>query len=136
MRVIFVFLCFLFAEQTSAQKLSCADFKKGTFTIKSPKSDQVVTIVRDSISQIETVTVKNKVLEAFEIIQWIDECSYRLKYDSSKMELDDTQKLVNAFNGIVVTHLSFTEKCSIYEAVLTRPDGAEIKQSLEICKKK
>lgn len=134
MRKLVVFICILIGYQSNAQKLTCADFTKGSFKIKASNSDLFITVERDSLSQVERVITDNEILEAYEAIKWIDNCSYRIRYDESKMELDDSQKLINALNGIVVKHISFTNKCSTYQAILRRPDGKELIETAEICK--
>lgn len=134
MRELIILIFLIVGYSSHAQKLTCSDFIKGTFKIKAKNSDLFITVERDSLSQVERVTTDDKILEAYETIKWINDCSYRLKYDASKMDLDDTQKLINALNGIEVKHISFTNKCSTYQAILRRPDGKELIETAEICK--
>lgn len=134
MRKLVIFIFLTCSYQTNAQKLKCSDLRKGTFTIKATNSDLFITVERDSLSQVERVITDNEILEAYETITWLNKCSYRIRYDESKMELDDTQKLINALNGIVVRHISFTHKCSRYQAILRRPDRKELIEIAEFCK--
>jgi len=117
-----------------AQELTCDDFKIGTFNSPSPYTDnEIVMIERDSTGQIETIVIDGKEKKVYETIEWIDQCTYRLKYDDTKMELDDMQKLVNSMNGVTVKHVEFENGCVIYEATLTRDDGEQLSQRSKLC---
>ena len=98
-----------------AQKLTCSDFKIGQFYIPETKEMEKYTIVEnDSISEFTperdssikkyiVIREKNTQIEwkngigngnpDYEIIEWIDDCTYRLTYDSSESELDEDKKL-------------------------------------------
>tara|TARA_R110002050_G_scaffold299550_1_gene465518 strand:+ start:64 stop:438 length:375 start_codon:yes stop_codon:yes gene_type:complete len=108
----FLLLIFLFIVlTTNAQELTCTDFKTGQFYIPETEEMAKYTVVsNDSISEFTperdstikkyiVVREKNTQIEwkngigngspEFEIIEWIDDCTYRLTYDDSKSELDD-----------------------------------------------
>ncbi|MGJ8592869.1 MAG: hypothetical protein ACSHXF_09995 [Aquaticitalea sp.] len=140
---------------TSAQELTCADFKVGTFFI--PTSDEMKkytvttndtinewTAERDlSINRYIVVREKNTQTEwkngidndipEYEILEWIDDCTYRLTYDESKAELDDGKKWVNENNGIVVSKVKIEGKCMFYDATMTTNEGQKISQEGIIC---
>jgi len=139
-----------------AQKLTCSDFKIGQFYIPETKEMEKYTIVEnDSISEFTperdssikkyiVIREKNTQIEwkngigngnpAYEIIEWIDDCTYRLTYDSSESELDEDKKWINESNGIVVSKLKIEKKCLFYRATMTTNQGKKISQDGIICK--
>ncbi len=138
------------------QKLTCSDFKTGTFYIPENEEMSKYTIeANDSIAEITdkrnplikkwiVIREKNTQIEwkngigngkpEYEIIEWIDECTYRLTYDDSKSELDEEKKWVNENNGIVVSKTKIENKCLIYTATMTTNEGQKISQDGIICK--
>ena len=68
------------------------------------------------------------------IIEWIDECTYRLKFDSLKGEMEEKAKWVNENNGIVVSKTKIEGKCMFYKATMTSKSGEKISQNGIICK--
>ncbi|MFY0630770.1 MAG: hypothetical protein JXR05_10345 [Flavobacteriaceae bacterium] len=115
------------------KKLTCIDFKKGTFF--NPVDSIVkkkITIVRKDSTQIESVEGEERVV--YETIEWIDDCTYRLKFDSSKMELNDFQVWANKNNGLVVRKLKIEGKCMIYSATMTTEEGKKLTQKAKLCK--
>ena len=116
----------------NAQELTCADFKIGTFSIPATKGWYNYTVIEKdsvynftpeidkSVKQFIVVRKKNSQIEwknnvgngdpLYEIIEWIDDCSYRLTYDSTKVQLDDYKKWINQNNGIVVTTTKIENK--------------------------
>ncbi len=137
-----LFIVLLIGLTTSAQELTCADFKVGTFyiptsdemkkyTVSSNDSINKMTAERDlSINRYIVVREKNTQTEwknginndipEYEILEWIDDCTYRLTYDESKAELDEGKKWVNENNGIVVSKLKIDGKCLFYDATMTK----------------
>ena len=140
-----------------AQKLTCSDFKIGTFYIPETEEMSKYTIeANDSIAEISperdltikkyiVVREKNTQIEwkngigngkpDYEILEWIDDCTYRLTYDSSKTELDEDKKWINENNGIVVSKTKIENKCLFYTATMTTNEGQKISQDGIICKK-
>lgn len=91
-------------------------------------------IVREKNTQVEW---KNGIGEGnpdYEIIEWIDDCTYRLTYDASKAELDEEKKWINDNNGIVVSKKEIKNKCLYYTATMTTNEGKKISQDGMICK--
>ena len=146
----------LIGLNSCAQKLTCSYFKIGTFYIPETEEMSKYTIeANDSIAELTdkrdlsikkwiVVREKNTQIEwkngigngipEYEIIEWIDDCTYRLTYDASKSELDDGKKWVNENNGIVVSKTKIENKCLYYTATMTTNDGQKISQDVIICK--
>lgn len=146
----------LIGLNSCAQELTCANFKIGTFYIPETKEMAKYTIVaNDSISEFIdkrdstikkyiVVREKNTQIEwkngigngvpTYEIIEWINDCTYRLTYDASKFELDAEKKWINENNGIVVTKRRIENKCLYYSATMTTNEGDRISQNGIICK--
>lgn len=150
-----LFTVLLLGITSIAQELDCADFKVGTFyipnsdemkkyTITSKDSISELTIERDlSINRYVIVREEDKQTEwknginnetpVYDVIDWIDDCTYRLTYDSSKMELDEGKRWVNANNGIVVSKVKIENNCMFYLATMTTNEGEKITQDGIIC---
>lgn len=146
----------LISLSSCTQEVTCSDFKIGQFYIPETKEMANFTVTEnDSISDFTdkrdssikkyiVIREKNTQIEwkngigngkpLHEIIEWIDQCTYRLTYDSSKVELDEEQKWVNANNGIVVSKRKIKNKCLYYTATMTTKDGKKISQDGIICK--
>jgi len=140
-----LFTVFLIGLTTSAQELTCADFKIGKFFIPTTEELEKITVVtNDSISDFrikmdstinKTVIVRKKNTQIewkngigngipeHEIIEWIDDCTYRLTYDASKSELDEEKKWINDNNGIVVSKTKIENNCLFYTATMTTNEG-------------
>ena len=137
------------------KKLTCSDFKIGTFYIPETEGMNKYKIEsNDSISEISPerdLTVKKYIVirekntqtewkngigngkPDYEILEWIDDCTYRLTYDSSKAELDEDKKWINENSGIVVSKTKIENKCLYYTATMTTNEGQKISQDGIIC---
>ncbi len=62
------------------------------------------------------------------IIEWIDECTYKLTYDSTKSELTDFQKMVNGLGGFMNEMIKIEGNCFYFKSTL-KYNGGE--QSIE-----
>tara|TARA_R110001606_G_scaffold325362_1_gene472051 strand:- start:312 stop:791 length:480 start_codon:yes stop_codon:yes gene_type:complete len=146
----------LIGIKMNAQELTCADFKTGKFIIPTSEELKKYTVTtKDSIMEFNSEkdsTVKKWLVirkgktqtewkngiengnPTYEIIEWIDDCTYRLTFDSSKGEMDEMTKYVNENNGIVVSKTKIEGKCMYYTAVMTTSDGQKISQDGIICK--
>ena len=155
--ISFLVLTIFFGTYINAQSLTCIDFHQGeffiptteelkNFTIKKKDSvesyvvplDSLVTrtvILRKETTQIEWIDQIGNGEPAYEIIEWINDCTYRLTYDESKMELDQTARLINENNGIIVSKRKIEGNCLYYTATMTSDTGEEYSQSGVICKK-
>jgi len=155
--LLFYLLTLLIGFAGSAQELTCADFKIGQFYIpKTEDLNKYTVVANDSISEIKfnsdsdtkqyvvirdentQVEWKNGIgngVPVHEVIEWIDDCKYRLTYDSTKSELDKEKKWVNENNGIVVSKIKIENNCLFYTATMTTNNGQEISQNGIICKK-
>ena len=153
---ILIAIFLIIGIKINAQELTCADFKIGQFYIPETKEMAKYTIVEnDSISEMLperdssiqkyiVIREKNTQIEwtngigngkpEYEILEWIDDCTYRLTYDASKSELDAEKKWINENNGIVVTKRKIENKCLFYTATMTTNEGDTIAQDGIICK--
>jgi hypothetical protein len=115
-----------------SQKLTCKDFKTGTFYIqKDSISPFDYKILRFKNHQIETVSnlheIDPKLLEKFpelkgkfyENITWVDDCSFKLKFDGSKMKLTDSMKEMNHNGGLLIEKIKIEGKCFYYKSSMT-----------------
>jgi hypothetical protein len=114
MKKIILLLIITLSLSSCAQNLKCADFKDGEFIIESSVRDnRIIKVTRNGNNQIEFV---NGETTRYEIIEWIDDCSYKLIYDKSKMDLNDIQKYTNLNGGVIVTKLKIEGDCLYYKA--------------------
>jgi len=115
----------LIGFSTWAQKLTCADFKNGTFIVPKESADsQDYQLIRTRNSQIEVFETAGQKLTVYGTIEWINDCSYRLKYDGTKMEITEELKFVNDNGGIITEMIKIEDKCFYYKSVLII-DGKE-----------
>ncbi len=148
-------LASLFIISCKSQELTCSDFKIGKFYIPTTEELKEMTVVtNDSIRDFKieldstvnkTVIVRKEKTQVewtngigngnpkHEIVEWIDDCTYRLTYDSSLSELDEDEKWINENNGIVVSSRRIEGKCMFYNATMTTNDGQKISQDGTIC---
>lgn len=124
----FLFLSFL----SSCSSLKCNDFKKGHFIVPSDSENtKPYTIIRDHNSQIE---IDSEGVKRYSKIEWLNDCTYILRYDDSKMELTEFQKEVNKKGGIVVQVVNVDNNCFNYTSkIKSAPDNEKINGVL--CKK-
>ena len=152
--LIIIFL--LISIKINAQELSCKDFKVGKFYIpitedkkkykfesndfnaeiteKRDLSIKKYIVIREKGTQIEWVDGIGNGNPRYEIIEWIDDCTYRLTYDSTKSELDKEKQWINDNNGIIVSKTKIENNCLYYTATMTTNDGQKISQDGIICK--
>jgi hypothetical protein len=119
------------------QELSCGDFKEGTFVAEMTEPVKVEwKIVRVGNYQTEFPGELPDELKGtdfpidprYGIIEWIDDCTYKLTYDSTKSELTDMQKMVNKLGGFINEMVKIEGDCFYYKSTL-KYDGGE--QSIE-----
>ncbi|MFX0558693.1 hypothetical protein ACOCEA_17985, partial [Maribacter sp. CXY002] len=154
---LIILFVLLYSFAGCSQNLECKDFKKGNFYIPNkmddlneftvsfkdsvyqfmPEIDSTITRtvqVRSENTQIEWANGIDQGKPKYELIEWIDDCTYRLKYDESNQELDETEKWINDNNGIVVSKIRIENNCMLFNAVLTSNEGQVISQKGLICK--
>lgn len=84
------------------KKTSCSDFKSGTFLISKDTSFvKTQKIIRENNSDIQ---ISSKGDTVFAKIEWLNECSYKLKFDKTKMHLSNFQININTNKGILVEY--------------------------------
>ncbi len=123
---VILLVILLSSLKSFGQEITCEDFKNGTFL--SPATEEVplsYKIIRERNTQTEITEDPNGVLppdfqkKQYVIIDWIDQCSYRAKYDESKMQMSQFHKLVNESGGILTEMLKIENGCFFYKSTLT-----------------
>lgn len=143
LKALFFISIFLWPQFSSAQDLTCEDFKSGNFIL--PKSELIpfsFKITRSLTEQTEQVLYVPDSLDIpglkdiqYEKIEWISECSYILRYDTSKMNLDSIKRQINNGGGLLVELKEISGNCASYLATTTM-DGEKTSMSGTICKVK
>lgn len=104
----FIFGC----QETSI----CEDFKTGSYSVETDGRPTGYQISRTGQSQIEK-SENNE--DVYYSVEWLNECSYISKFDSSKMELTDEMKMVNSDEGIVVELLEVVnDDCITFQSYI------------------
>ena len=133
-------LAFFFLSSISfSQDLTCKDFQEGVFYGYSQDVDGLKwIIIRNGNHQTEK-TIKsseNKEVEIndslHEIIEWIDDCSYNLKYNP-EFGLSMYQKFINDAGGAINKIVNIEGNCYTYISVISY-DGMEETSEGKICK--
>lgn len=71
----------------------------------------------------------------YQIIEWIDECSYRLTYDDKKMNLTDYQNFLNDNGGTVNEITKIEDGYIFYKSTLSIGDEIQTME-VKLCTKK
>lgn len=125
-------LIFFIGVISYSQNLTCKDFKEGKFYIPNKENDSIkFNIIREGNTQIE-INLSGK--KTYTLIEWTDECTYKIKMDESKTELDESQQFVNDNGGLLVEKLKIEGKCLYYKSSLSI-GGEEMRVDGKICKK-
>ncbi len=123
-KIIFIVIL-LTAIGLKAQSLSCSDFKNGTFIVPKVSEDLPdYKLIRNGNSQMEIIEMSGQTLNLYGILEWINECSYKLTYDGSKMKLPEELQFINDNGGIICEMIKIENKCFYYKSVLII-DGKE-----------
>ncbi|MBC7524695.1 MAG: hypothetical protein H7239_09680 [Flavobacterium sp.] len=134
MKKILIALFLLLSLNFYSQELTCEDFKIGTFLIKIDTEKEPYRITRYENYQVEFVKKNdNENIEFTNSVEWIDDCTYRLKYDEKKMSLNAFQKSINENNGVLVKMRKIKGKYLYFDSFIP-VDGKIIKVSGKICK--
>jgi len=142
MREILLITLTLIGINSFGQESNCSDFKNGTFYVSISEPIQINwKIVREGNAQTEIVTELPKELidsgyptgHQYGIINWIDDCTYRLTYDESKSELSESQKLINSLGGVLTELIKIKENCFYYKSTLIYEGGEQILNE-KLCK--
>ena len=140
-QIIFGLLIFTVSYSFS-QDLTCADLLEGEFTVVVKKPVPIAyKITRKIDSQIERVTdIPKEYINSnipkivYTNVNWINECSYNLSYDETKLKLTDTQKEINNTGGILVEIERIKGRCFYYKSTMVYLKN-ELVINGEICKK-
>ena len=143
MKKLFLVIISVFSIDLYGQDLNCEDFKNGTFKaiIKAPFKMEWE-IIRKGDTQTELIEKQpdyNFDMELpkkqYGLIEWIDDCTYILRYDETKIALTDQQKLVNAANGVLTELIKIEGNCFWYKATLEY-QGQTQRIEGKLCKEK
>lgn len=125
---------------SNAQDLTCKDFRKGTFIVNTKSPETTIKIVRNGNEQVENLikaseeyieTNPTEVVHAK--LNWINDCSYHLLYDSAKMKLGEVEKYINDNGGVLVEVTKIEGQCFYYKTTMT-VNGKELGMEGKICK--
>lgn len=139
-------LLFTISLTTFSQKLTCKDFKEGTFYIpKDSINPFTFKVFRSSNSQTELITNLHEIDKGFlkefpqykeefhETITWINDCTFRLKFDETKMKLTNSMKEMNRNGGLLIEKLKIKGKCFYYTSSM-KIQGETQRVNGKICK--
>ena len=123
------------------QNLLCNDFKEGSFTLTSFGNSPIISkVVRNSNSHIETITELPEEMKGLNIpmkyyvnIEWITECSYKMTYDGTKMQLNPLLISYNESGGILVELLEIKGNCFFYKSSF-KLNGQDYELKGKLCK--
>ena len=122
-RLLLVTILIVF--NSCAQELTCKDFMNGEFYVPADEETPLsFTIIRRGNFQTEIIqdpknklgSTHNKTLHT--IIEWIDDCTYRLRYDENKTKLSEHQKFINENNGVLTELIKIEGNCFYYKSTL------------------
>ncbi|WP_422081161.1 hypothetical protein [Ulvibacterium sp.] len=126
--ILLFFTVTLIGLISNAQELTCADFKNGTFIVPKKSEDEPdYKLIRNGNSQTEVIQIQGQTITLYGILEWIDECSYKLTYDKTKMKLPKEIQFINDNGGIKAELIKIANKCFYYKSVLII-DGKETKR--------
>ena len=98
------------------KKMSCTDFKTGTFLVANDSTFvNAQKVIRTENLQ-QQISPKGDTL--FAKVRWLNDCSYILTFDKSKMHLNSFQINVNSKGGILVEYGQPTGNVMPYLAVI------------------
>lgn len=98
------------------KKISCTDFKTGTFLIANDSSFVNAQKVIRTENYQQQISPKGDTL--FAKVKWLNDCSYILTFDKGKMHLNTFQINVNSMGGILVEYGQPSGTIMPYVAVL------------------
>ena len=142
------------------QDLTCADFREGTFYIPvDPDNLKYATMVVDSVGKEpfsfvaergneikKYIVIRNATSQQewineigngpgeIETIEWVDDCTYRLKIIGDPSKMDDASKEINENGGLLIENLGIKGRCMEYKATNFMQGGHKIYQLGLICK--
>ena len=127
---------------TFGQDLNCSDFKNGTFKVEITEPVEFDwKIIRDGNNQIEILSQIPEEYNGLNYsngnqytnINWIDECSYIITYDSTKSDLTESQKSINNAGGVYAELIKTEGRCCLYIASIVL-NGEKLTMNGKYCK--
>ena len=134
-------LLLLISFRASTQELGCKDFKEGVYyaEVLEPVPIKWKITRRGNRQTEEVIELPIEAKKAgyptntqYEIIEWIDDCTYRLRYDETKFKLSDTQRAINE-NGGALTHIVKVEGNCYYYVSTISINGSETSMEGKLC---
>ena len=105
-------------------KINCNDFKNGTFLISQDSSFYNASkIIRNNTLQ-QQISPSGDTLHAQ--VEWLNDCSYILKFDKNKMALSPFQINLNTHGGILVEFGQPSGNIMPYTSVIKGKSKTEI----------
>ena len=142
MRNLLLACCLVFTTVNFGQekKLTCKDFKKGTFysPVETESPEKYIIIRNDSI-QTEEILNKSDITDSRRHktihgkLKWINDCDYIISYDKTKMIFGETEKFINKHGGVKTEMIKIKDKCYYYKSSLS-VDGKTQVMKGKICK--
>lgn len=120
---IFFLLSLLGSLSVFSQSLDCEDFKDGIYYAEISEPINVKwKITRNGNQQIEEVIelpeeakkIGYPTEPQYQIIEWIDDCTYHSKYDGTKFKLSQSQKMMNDNGGVLTKIVKVEGNCYYY----------------------
>lgn len=124
---IFSFAILLLIALSSCNKnngLNCTDFKSGTYLVSKD------TLFRNAAKLIRTVDTQTQISAKgdtlYAKVEWINDCSYKLTFNKSKMLLSPFHLNVNERGGILVEYGQPIGKIMPYISVIKGETKSEV----------
>lgn len=123
------------------QEMDCNTLKEGVYYAEVLKPFHIEwKVTRSGNQQIEEVIkLPDEAKKAgypttpqHEIIEWINDCTYLLKYDETKFELSTTQKAINENGGALNRIVKVEGDCHYYISTITI-NGRETSMEGKLC---
>lgn len=141
MKKAILFILTLSGIHGFGQELDCTDFISGTFVVNIEEPIPLEwKVIREGNTQKEIIDKVPEQLKGTDYpttqyanIEWINDCSYRLTYDDSKIELTETQKYINQVGGVYAEVIKIEGNCFFYKSIMSI-NGEELRIDGKMCK--
>lgn len=136
-KIGFLVLAIFFELNTFSQEIDCKKLKDGIFYAEVSEPTPIKwQVTREGNSQVEQAIESddgksNQLL--YEIIEWIDDCTYRLKYDSTRFELNPMQRMINDNGGALNQIIGIEGNCHYYKSTI-KINGIEQSMEGKLCR--
>ena len=158
MKIVLGLLIIFISNFSLSQDLSCNDFKKGVFYIEikekfdtlylleepinklskflveNEEKGRIYKMIRNQNEQVEWIVEREEEGFTYEDSNWIDDCTYILKYSSKNADISEDQLDVNIYGGLVVSLSEIENNCIKYKASVFYENKSEIYNVGYLCK--